>query len=308
MPYVISATLAPAAVLGNYDITYNTADFDIAKKAASVTPAAASKTYGAADPTFTGTLEGFLAADGVTASYSRTAGETVGALRHQRDAGAGGGARQLRHHLQHAANFIITKKAASVTPTAASKIYGAADPVLAGTLAGFLAADSVTATYSRTAGETVGGNPYTISAMLSPSGVLGNYAITYKTASFTILYRWDGFLQPINDTAHDLVVMSKFKAGQTIPAKFVLKNAAGAVVQQTPSPAFTRSANLGSCNAISSLENPPAVQADVVPQYKWDGSQYHYNWSTKGLQAGLYRIFANLADGTARSVDICLTK
>ena len=56
-PYVISATLAPAAVLGNYDITYNTAPFDIAKKAASVTPAAASKTYGAADPTFTGTLE-----------------------------------------------------------------------------------------------------------------------------------------------------------------------------------------------------------------------------------------------------------
>ena len=32
--YVISATLAPAAVLGNYDVTYNTATFNIAKKAA----------------------------------------------------------------------------------------------------------------------------------------------------------------------------------------------------------------------------------------------------------------------------------
>ena len=108
MPYIISATLAPAAVLGNYDITYNTASFDIAKKAASVTPAAASKTYGAADPGFTGTLEGFLAADSVTASYSRTAGETVA------------------------------------------------------------------------------GGPYTISATLAPAGVLGNYDITYNTASFTI--------------------------------------------------------------------------------------------------------------------------
>ena len=36
-PYVISATLAPAGVLGNYDITYNTASFNIAAKAASVT-------------------------------------------------------------------------------------------------------------------------------------------------------------------------------------------------------------------------------------------------------------------------------
>ena len=97
--YVISATLAPVAVLGNYDITATTASFDIAKKTASVTPAATGKIYGAADPTLTGSLSGFLAADGVTASYSRTAGETVGALRHQRDARAGGGARQLQHHI-----------------------------------------------------------------------------------------------------------------------------------------------------------------------------------------------------------------
>ena len=44
----------------------------------------------------------------------------------------------------------------------------------------------MTATYSRTAGETVAGSPYTISAMLSPAGVLSNYNITYNTASFTI--------------------------------------------------------------------------------------------------------------------------
>jgi hypothetical protein len=44
----------------------------------------------------------------------------------------------------------------------------------------------VTATYSRTAGETVLGSPYTISATLTPVGVLSNYSITYNTASFTI--------------------------------------------------------------------------------------------------------------------------
>jgi hypothetical protein len=84
------------------------------------------------------------------------------------------------------ANFTIDKKAASVTPNAANKTYGAADPALTGTLTGFLAGDGVTATYSRTAGETVAGSPYTISATLSPAGVLGNYEITYNTANFTI--------------------------------------------------------------------------------------------------------------------------
>ena len=57
---------------------------------------------------------------------------------------------------------------------------------MTGTLTGFLAADDVTATYSRTAGETVLGGPYTISAALSPATVLSNYDITYNTANFTI--------------------------------------------------------------------------------------------------------------------------
>jgi len=66
-PYTISATLSPAGVLANYTITNNTANFTINKATASVTPNVASKTYGAVDPTLTGTLSGFLAGDGVTA-------------------------------------------------------------------------------------------------------------------------------------------------------------------------------------------------------------------------------------------------
>jgi len=46
-----------------------------------VTPNAASKIYGSSDPALTGTLSGFLAADGVTVAYSRAAGETYWADR-----------------------------------------------------------------------------------------------------------------------------------------------------------------------------------------------------------------------------------
>src|SRR5947199_10873850 len=82
--------------------------------------------------------------------------------------------------------FTIGKATASVTPNAAGKTYGATDPALSGMLAGFVAADNVTATYTRTAGETVAGSPYTISPTLSPANVLGNYNITSNTALFTI--------------------------------------------------------------------------------------------------------------------------
>ncbi len=186
-PYTISATLSPASVLDNYNITYNTANFTITPAAASVTPNAASKTYGTADPAFTGTLTGFLAADGVTATYSRTAGETVAGGPYTISATLSPAGVLGNYNVTYnTANFTIDKAIASVTPNAASKTYGAADPALTGTLAGFLAADGVTATYSRTAGESVAGGPYTISATLSPAGVLGNYNVTYNTANFTI--------------------------------------------------------------------------------------------------------------------------
>ena len=397
-PYTISATLAPAGVLGNYDITYNTASFmitarpvtvrakdatkvygspdptflielfggttlggsdtlgalgtpsftftpaspvnvgsyrinvgglsnsnydisyaqdedrgvfTITKKDASVTPAAKTKVYGQADPALTGTLSGFLAADGVIATYSRTAGETVAGSPYTISATLSPAGVLGNYDIAYdTANFTITRKAASVTPDAKSKILGAADPVLTGTLSGFLAPDGVTATYTRTPGETIAGNPYTISATLAPVAVLDNYTITYNTANFTILFGWNGFLQPINDTAHQTGLNeSKFKLGQTIPAKFVLKNASGQVVQQTGSPTFSRSDRLGSCDSTAVLDTIEEVALpDGVPVYKWDGAQYHYNWSTKGLTAGEYRIFANLADGTKRYVDICLTK
>jgi hypothetical protein len=214
------------------------------------------------------------------------------------------------------ADFTINKRPATWTTNNASKILGASDasPLTTGASAAspnnFLMADGVTATYSRAAGETVAGNPYHITATLSATvlGALNNYTITNTGADFTIVYGWDGFLQPINDTAHQIgTLMSKFRLGQTIPAKFVLKNANGNVVQQTGNPTFTRSANLGACSATE-LETAVSVAADNVPVYVWDGSEYHYNWSTKGLTAGVYRIYANLADGKQPYTDICLTK
>src|SRR5207249_3078545 len=146
--------------------------------------------YGSVDPAFTGTLVGFLAGDGVTATYGRTSGETVAGSPYTISASLSPAGVLGNYNITYnTADFTIDKKDASVTPNPASKTYGEVDPAFTGTLAGFLAGDGVTAIYNRTAGETVAGSPYTISATLTPAGVLGNYNITYNTADFTISKR-----------------------------------------------------------------------------------------------------------------------
>src|SRR5206468_860269 len=78
--YHITATLAPAAVLGNYNITNTGASFTIDAKNATWTTNPNSKTYGDPDPNplTTGSGSNFVAADNVTATYSRAAGSNVG--------------------------------------------------------------------------------------------------------------------------------------------------------------------------------------------------------------------------------------
>ena len=173
----LNVTFTPADA-ARFNSAASTAQITVSQAAASVTPNAASKTYGSVDPAFTGTLSGFLASDGVTATYSRTTGDTVTGGPYTISATLSPASALANYTItSNTAAFTITTKPASVTPAAASKTYGAADPALTGTLIGFVAADSVTVTYSRTAGETVAGSPYAISATLSPAKKRGRGVI-----------------------------------------------------------------------------------------------------------------------------------
>lgn len=154
---------------------------------APLTVAASSATvaYGSAVPAISPTLTGLLGTDtaaslGVTCSSTYTATSKVGSYPTSCTV-----ANSTGYAITYVAGTVtVTPLAASVTPNAASKLWGTADPALTGTLSGFLPTDNVTATYSRAAGENVG--TYTISATLAPPAVLSNYTITYNTAVFTI--------------------------------------------------------------------------------------------------------------------------
>jgi hypothetical protein len=173
---------------GNYTINYTPAIMTITQASAWVTPTAASKTYGTSDPVLTGTWGGFLPADGVTATYSRAAGETVAGGSYAITATLSPSGVLSNYKITYnTAQFTITQRAASVTSNAASTTYGNADPVLSGVLSSFLPADNVTAAWTRTPGVYVNGGPYVVSATLSPTAALSNYNITYNAAAFTIL-------------------------------------------------------------------------------------------------------------------------
>jgi large repetitive protein len=179
----------------NYNLTIiATPTFSITKRVIIVTVTAGqTKIYGSADPpvfSYSVTSGSLATGDSFSGALTRVAGETVAAYfigKGSLTIVQGAINKEANYDMTFVgADFNITKLSAVVTPNDAGKTYGATDPVFTGTLSGFLASDNVTATYSRTAGETVGGSPYTISATLSPSAVLDNYNIVYNTASFTI--------------------------------------------------------------------------------------------------------------------------
>jgi hypothetical protein len=192
-PYTISAVLSPAGVLGNYTITYNTANFTITPKAASVTPDAKTKIYGDADPVLTGTLSGFLVGDSVTAAYSRTPGETVAGSPYTISAVLSPAGVLGNYTITYnTANFTITPKALTITASSVPKTYGAA-VTFAGTeftAGGLVGSDNVTSvtltSAGAAAGATVAGSPYAIVASAATGTGLGNYTISYVDGALTL--------------------------------------------------------------------------------------------------------------------------
>ncbi|WP_156028148.1 OmpL47-type beta-barrel domain-containing protein [Candidatus Solirubrobacter pratensis] len=132
---------------------------------------------------------------------------------------------------------------------------------------------------------------------------------TTLTGTYRVIYRFDGFLQPINDTAHQVdTTTSIFKAGSTVPVKLQLKRADGSTVQATTAPIWEVPAK-GSPMTAPVSEAAYSVVADGAATYRWDGTnqQYMYNWGTDPAGKGYYhRIGVKLDDGQTYFVNIGL--
>jgi probable HAF family extracellular repeat protein len=176
---------ASGAALANYKVTYVPATFTINKATAIVTATAASKTYGAVDPTLSATETGFTTADAatITLNATRAAGESAGT--YTITPSATGAALSNYSVTYTPATFTINTASATITAAAAGKTYGAADPSLTATEAGFTAADAATITLSATRAPGESAGTYVITPAAA-GAALANYSVTHAPATFTI--------------------------------------------------------------------------------------------------------------------------
>ena len=132
---------------------------------------------------------------------------------------------------------------------------------------------------------------------------------TTQSGTYKVVYRFDGFLQPINDTAHQVgASTSIFKAGSTVPVKFQLKRADGTVVQGGGLPIWEVPTK-GSSTIAAVNESAYSAPADSSSTYRWDATaqQYIFNYNTATTQVGNYwRIGVKLDDGQTYFVNIGL--
>jgi hypothetical protein len=311
--YTIVAGIEGAAA-DNYAVTPVNGTLKVTKAPLTAKVVDSSKVYGEDNPAFSVSYDGFVLGQdkgvlGGTLVYATgaTAASGVGAY----DVTASGLTSSNYEISFHKGTLTVTKAPLTVTAYDATKLYRAPNPSFTGAATGLKNGDQVTITYSTTATTDSQVGTYPITPAVS-GAALANYKLEPVDGTLRVMYGWDGFLQPINDTAHQTgLQQSKFRLGQTIPAKFVIKDAAGTVVQQSAAtaPRFSVSGNRGSCGTALEAESTTTVAPTSDLLYSWTGGQYQYNWSTKGLTAGEYRLWANLADGSTKSyVDICLTK
>src|SRR5205814_3446153 len=139
------------AALANYSVTNTGSSFTINLRPATWTTNANSKTRDDACPSpLTSGSCASHAADGITASYSRATGETVAGGPYHITATLAGAALANYSVTNTGASFTINLRPATWTTNANGKTYGDADPSPLTTASGdFLAADGITASYSR---------------------------------------------------------------------------------------------------------------------------------------------------------------
>lgn len=298
----------------NYDFTFANGELTIKKALLTITAKDANRIYGDTNPSFTGAIVGIKNGDAITDTYitEATAASPVGAYAIV-PAAIDSTPSTLGNYTVNLVNGTLTIAKAILTVKADDiKVFIVSSPIptFTATITGFkngetLATSGVTGTPAFTTTYTpnspVGSYPITVS-----KGTLDavNYDFTFVDGTLIVTYDFPGFLQPINDTAHERAcgtncTMSVFKAGSTIPVKFQILDYNGKPVQAYKSPVWMKYFQGGKIS-LGVDESTIPVQPDSGSTFRWDATsqQYIYNWSTKGLQSGnWYGIGVTLDDG-----------
>jgi hypothetical protein len=191
--YPITATpVDPNGKLSDYDVAITPGTLTVTAVSLSVQAADASRVYGTANPAFTGTLQGLVNNDGITASYNSAATP-------QSSVGTYPIVPALNDPNQRLGNYVVSSGNGQLTVTQATLVaaannatveYGAANATFTGGLTGAVTGDGLSVSFVSTVSSTspLGAYPNAIVPQVSdPNSRLGNYSVQLQRGTLTIV-------------------------------------------------------------------------------------------------------------------------
>ena len=280
----------------NYNDQSGTADIVINKANATVTVNGYSGIYDASAHGATGTVVGVagdLAASGSSlnlgSSFTNAPGGTAnwlftGGTNYNDQSGTAAIA------INKASQTITWSNPAAInygTPLSGTQLNATVLGVTGGSAAGAL-------TYSPSAGAVLLAGTQTL---MVTAAATTNYLSASKSVSLVVNpYISSGFLSPIS-------LNRAFKLGSTVPIKWQLSDASGNAVTSLAAVTTLKVTGPGGTTLLYPGNNSSSGSTVL----RHDGSQFIYNWQTKGFALGNYTITATLADGGSVTQTIMLS-
>jgi hypothetical protein len=173
----------------NYAFGFTNGTLTVGQAALTVSADTQSRGYGAADPAFTGLLAGVLNNDNLTATFASAA--TVSSPVGQYDIlpvfNDPDGRLANYSVTTNKGTLSVTQVGLTVSADNQSRAYGAANPMLTGTLTGVVNGDNVTAGFDTIAGAASPVGAYDIVPVFNdPDGKLSNYTISTNKGTLTV--------------------------------------------------------------------------------------------------------------------------
>jgi hypothetical protein len=299
-PYAITAS---GAADTDYSITYVSGTLTVIPAALTITANNQIKVYGAALPTLTASYTGFVNGDtAATLGISPNVAPSLAtSATTASDVVASGYAITISGAVDPDYSITYVNGTLTIAPASQTIIWSNPAAIIAGTALNSTQLNATVSvvgpapagalTYTPPAGTVLGAGSGQVLSVTAAATQDYNTA----TASVTInvlFYGFSGFLPPLSK---DMA----FALGRTIPIKFQLFDASGAPITSLGAVSSLQIQGLDSKgNPLGAPFNPTPAGNTVLRN---DGSQFIFNWQTKGLTAGGYEILLTLADDTVET-------
>jgi hypothetical protein len=220
---IIPALVDPTLKLGNYAVTSINGILTINPSPLTFTVANASRIYGNANPTFTGTFVGLKNGDVLTVTF--TSADITSPVGTYPIVPVVTGAKAIDYSIVvNGGVLTITRAPLTVTGPSGSRLYG--DPNPPSTFAGLKNNDNITATLASPTATSAPATFVTVPVLVDPTNKLGNYTVTIKNGSLTVnkaplSVTANSFSRPFGSANPTLTgVITGIKNGENITATY----------------------------------------------------------------------------------------